>query len=346
MHFGFFISFMLVACAFSSSAAVLNLETLNAEITAKDVSSKLGNLVTVPVFVLNTKNAASFEVQVSNLSASNTIRIFKNIEILEMQPREVKSFNLYLQGFKPGIYAVLISLSSNNSIVAQKEFNFEVLANRKVASFFPRELNVSNCSAFTLTGLIQNKGSEAETLQVSLDEQVKTLRVNSMQSIPVTFQLTNIKALELNLVVSTEFNTTAHKIKLNTNCNQNTRKFSVSINNTQNYTLIGLFATVTGLPQGWIVSTASPQDLQPGMQASFNVVVTQTNDLLLEEVRPVLQITNSTGEVIYKQELPAIKPSKSPISGQFIKLLSTNLQLIAVLLIISLIVVLLFTRKK
>ncbi len=108
----------------------------------------------------------------------------------------------------------------------------------------------------------------------------------------------------------------------------------------------GLHATITGLPNQWQILTRSPTDLQPGETTTFDVIIkptTQNED----DIQPVLQITDSKGSEIYKQQLPTIK-STSPLTAQFTKQLtnlSQNTQTIIAIIAACLILITLFAKK-
>ncbi|MGC8851025.1 MAG: hypothetical protein ACP5O3_02215, partial [Candidatus Micrarchaeia archaeon] len=115
----------------------------------------------------------------------------------------------------------------------------------------------------------------------------------------------------------------------------------ITVSNPGNETLKEVYATITGLPDGWIVKSPAPFDLQPGENATKKIYVEATTSE--EAAKPVL-VVSSEGKEIYRKELEPIKGKNGGITGMFIAAVSNNLIVIAVILGVAVVVALASAR--
>ena len=339
MKFFVFLTILLTIIATTTSAA-----NINTDININQQILQLNQLTTIPVTLTNTAKAATFEIQ---LTTNPQLTAFTNTNYVELQTNEIKHINIYATSTTPGPKTLTISLLSNNTVIKQKTITLQTANKHDLQIRIPQEQTITNCKEFTLNGYAQNKGTATEQITIKLKEQTQTLTVAPLETTPFAFTLKNVKELELKTQIMQNGKTTLYSTTLTNNCIPQNQKYTVTITNNQKTTMKGLRATITGLPNQWQILTRSPTDLQPGETTTFDVIIkptTQNED----DIQPRLQITDSKGSEIYKQQLPTIK-STSPLTAQFTKQLtnlSQNTQTIIAIIAACLLLIALFAKKQ
>ncbi|MFA5247034.1 MAG: hypothetical protein WC408_04065 [Candidatus Micrarchaeia archaeon] len=127
-----------------------------------------------------------------------------------------------------------------------------------------------------------------------------------------------------------------------------TRTFSVveNFHNPSDEELLGVVATIEGLPAGFVVTQEqSPQNVAPGASANFTIIVTAPSDAQ-GEVAGVLVIRSSSGRVLRQRPVTLSTVSEGGITGFFTKSVGSSMSYIIALLLGAAIVALFYARNE
>jgi len=311
----------------------------------------LGEFRHVKVTLMNRGVSSTFEVRVTVPQ-----REF-NAEVSE--PRVTLSRNEnqdVFVDFRPtegsGRKWVTLQVLRENVVVAEHSFYVDV-ANTYSSEFALAEVvSANNCGEKVIRGELRNTGSAADTFTVSLPGLVESQPVSlaARASVPLMLTIDFAQIKEGKHVVEFQVAGTRSSSKKTvefdvSSCPVSVFNYAVTVTNPTNSTFVGVVATVTGLPTDWEISSPASVDIAPN-ESKVLIVTVRTHGEWTGEIKPVIVVKDASGRILQSQNLTPIKPSASLFSGFFTLggFNVSNLQLIAVLILVALAVAL-FTMR-
>ncbi len=241
-----------------------------------------------------------------------------------------------------------LQVTRSGQVAAVKDVYFDVASTHQLQLTMPQVINVENCGGTVIAGTATNLGSGVEQATVSIPS---LYAVSNPVTIPprgsVPFVL-NVDASHLStgsrmLEIQLASNAAVSKQVVQLNVKQCSDaavallNYSTIVMNTGNSTMVGLVASVTGIPPEWEVLTQYPVNVAPGESKTLTAVVRPKGNWD-SEVVPTLIVKDASGNEVQRSTQQPLKANAA--TGFFTAgaLGLSGLQWIAAILFVALVI--------
>ncbi|MDP3742354.1 MAG: hypothetical protein Q8R15_03500 [Candidatus Micrarchaeota archaeon] len=241
-----------------------------------------------------------------------------------------------------------IQVIRSGQVAAVKEVYFDIANTHQLQLTMPQIINIENCGGTVIAGTATNLGSGVEQATVlipSLYAVSNQVVIRPRDSVPFVLNIdashlsAGSRMLEINLASNAAVN--KQIVQLNVKqCSDSAvtlLNYSTVVMNTGNSTMVGLVASVVGIPQDWQVLPQPPVNVVPGESKTLTAVV-KTKGTWDSDVVPTVVVKDVNGNEVQRSTQAPVKPNSA--TGLFLAgaMGLSGLQWIAAILFVALII--------